>query len=132
MSGRGVVVRLPSQPGGHIGIAANKDQLEVEFGDGGVHVWSRESEAFFLLHERFPESLAHGIIGRPIETVVDHPIFRGRNYRIRQCGVADFEGGTGTTTIRIWTDRLPLLMPFSPLISELAARAGVRRRRRRG
>lgn len=127
MAGRGLVVRPPSHEDGALGLYASGEQLEVEFGLGDACGWSFGEHAFVLVRRALPESVALAVVGLPVDAVVDHPAFLGRDYPIEVCTVSE----TGTTTIRFRTGRRPFEMPFGSIVSDLARHALARCRKGR-
>jgi hypothetical protein len=78
----GVVIRDADHPRGRFGIRPCGSVLGFTAAIGPCLVSAFGSSALLKLPQQLPETLMMALPGRPLERIIDHPAFAGRDYKV--------------------------------------------------
>lgn len=107
----GVIIRHPDHPRGRLAVRPAGDIIGFQAEVAGCEIGAFSPLALLKLPQRYPDTIALAMVGRTVDEIVDHPIFNGRDYRVRRV-LTDLTDGLPVLVFR--AAPLPFAMPWTP------------------
>lgn len=111
--------RFDRVDGGFIQLELADHSLELEAQLGPVHVRTRFGELRIQLGFDLPHTLSNACVGKLVEKIVDHAVWRGRGWRI---AAVEEGGGFCGQALLVLTGSVPYALPCPRRLAALTAR----------